>query len=308
MPLFSPDPRMVQLRGLSATLHAFPGDDPDAPTRVVVEILKVAISMLTNRVADHDLWCELFALVGEAHPGPHRFDIVLAVLLVLQELDDINHWSMLPWAQVWLNTIAHAEIHPASLVLCTTYKFQALGRALVRLVHASHPAIRISPQALSANHLAPWIIQAQTNVGPLNVLAVGHVVVKEAKQVHLRHLGEGWAIGGDLELRCCRDLQSLGSNMVVFEFLVLDSCHVLKTSLGAVKVAFRIVDVTGTPRLRKSGFIGIQSNVGCYFLKGKSKRLVRVKRGMVTKVITQNPRAALLVPDSLDQLSELNKF
>lgn len=302
MSLCSPDPRMVILRGLIASMHAFPGGDPEDRTRVVVKILYEAIAILTNGIADNDLWRETFQLLGERHSGLERFDILRAALTVLQDLDKQCHWTMLAWAQAWIRTITPAEIHPASLVLCTVHKFQSLGPALVPYVNIFSPQIHVSLQLPPWAPRVQWMIQVKTNTGPQNVLAVGHVVAKERNGVRLTNLGQGWVVGGDLELRCCRDLQVLGPDMWVLQFLRLDGCYSLKSSQQCVNVAFRIEDVTGFRRHHKSGYLGIKSNTGFYILHGNAKKLIRSHKDKISTVITRNPRGAVPVPHSFVQL------
>ncbi len=298
MAYFSPDPRMVILRGLIASKHAFPGNAPEARSQIIVEILQEAITLLTHQVADNDLWRELFELLGQAHPAQDRFDIVVAVLTVLHDIHDTNPSNLLAWAQAWILTISTADIHPASLVLCTAHRFQYLGRTLVPFVNMFYPQIHVSRQFPPFVPHGQWMIQLNTDVGPQNILAVGHVVAKEGGRVGLTNLGEGWVVGGNLELRCCRDLQHLGPALTVLQFLRFDGCRALNSSQQGVKVAFRIEDVTGFHRERKSGYLGIQSNIGFYIPDRNAMELFRWHRHKVSRVSIKNPGAALPLPHS----------
>jgi hypothetical protein len=169
-------------------------------------------------------------------------------------------------------------------------------------VNVSDPSIKIYSQTVSSSHKGPWIIQTMTSAGPRDVLAVGDVEVKEGKGAQLTSLGHGWAIAGELGLVCCRDLECLGPDMSVFQFLRLDCCWALAATQHPVKVAFRVLDMTGLPRALRSGFAGIQSNIGFFYIRDGRKKLVRAFNGKRSISAKKDPGPALFMPHSLLQL------
>ena len=300
MPQTTVDPRWTQIESIILTYHAVKGDEPDAPSQVVKNILEAVMLILTTSKADARLWQDTFEILGLYHPGLNRFDIILAVLNILGEVESRSWADARALAVAWICSISGAKIHPVSLALCTTYKFDRIRILLVSLVDGYSLLVEIFPEIQHGKGVDFWKLQIKSHIPQSNILAVGTLLVFEAKSVHITCLGDGWAVGGDLELLWCRDITSLGPDLTVFRHLGLHCCYALKKVHDPVRVGFRILETSLETVDRKSGYAGIQSNLGYYYMG----RLFRPRKGKL-QIRTNKAGKALLVPNSLAQLSKL---
>jgi len=300
MAVTTEDPRWTQIKSTILTLHAVMGSEPEAPSDTVRAILEAVMVILGAVTPNHRLWSETFKLLGTYHTALDRFAIVRAVLSILCDSATYSWRQRLYFAEVWVLTIPSANIHPASLALCTTYKYDAMRNTLTRIVNTLAPAVEIFSEIKPGAGVSFWKLQVNTNVAPSNILAVGTVMVMEGKQVHLQGLGKGWAIGGELEVMFCRDLINLGPDLTVFRYLGLSYCDAMTKAHDSVRVGFWIRETTLQTVSRQSGYKGIRSNIG-YYYRGQ---LLRPSKGK-WRTRTQKVGDALLVTNSLAHLSLL---
>ncbi len=168
----------------------------------------------TVAAADVETWRAIFLFLGSIHRSLDRFNIVLGVLDALANKAEVNQW-----APTWLVSLGFADIHPLSVILCSTKRPPAIERALISVyLTACFPGDPTNVQRGSHRGRMflsnVWRIILPDNKVVSNLLSTQPVILEERHPQSVTAIGQGWAVPG-LITGAVPALASLGDGLVV---------------------------------------------------------------------------------------------
>lgn len=286
------------IEALLRALHAFPAGE-ESQVIGVKESLLGLIQVLPPEPSWR--WSMAFRLLGEMHPGIHRYDIILGILMTLDEFRrDPETESVVPvWARVWMCVLPKAKIHPASLGMCTVYGFRGLRKTLFKICTTITQSIDIKFIPSDEETEDTWDVLFLGPNPEIDLLSIGQVYVGHLDGAQYETLGAGWVVAGDFRIDNFQNLNNLGPDLNVFGCLQFGWNHRIKKVRGPVRVAFLVSGGRGGFTTHRSGFAGIISNIG-YQKNGNAthQRAGRYKQGKARG-------SELNIPYSLGILSPL---
>ena len=187
------------------------------------------LTELKSIVADSDLetWRAIFEFLGSINRSLDRFNIVLGVLDALADEAEVNKW-----APTWLVCLMAADIHPLSIILCSTKQPPAIERALIAVyLTACFPGdrtnIKYAIQRGRMGQRIAWQIILPANKVVSNLLSTQPVILEERHPQTVTATGPGWAVPG-LISGAVPALASLGEGLVVMGDAELGSAPALE--------------------------------------------------------------------------------
>ena len=243
------DELIATLPGLHAVGCATGATHGHASTTWLLAELKSVVA-----ASDVETWRAVFRFFGSIHRSLDRFSVVLGVLDALADEAEVNEW-----APTWLVSLAAADIHPLSMILCSTRRPPAIERALIAVyLTVCFPGDRTNLQyATQRGRLlrsSAWRVILPADKVVSNLLSTQPVILEERHPQSVTATGPGWAVTG-LITGAVPALASLGDGLVVMGDADLGSAPVLQnlghgTCVGGQLKVWKKSFVHGTSQKR----------------------------------------------------------
>jgi len=214
------------------------------------------LAELKSMVATSDVetWRAVFLFLGARYAQLDRFEIVLGVLDALPDATEVHQWG-----PAWLESIDAANIHPLSVILCSTRRPSTIECALISAyMKANFPRdstnLQLDRRRGKRFLTNVWRVILPANKVVSNLLSTQPVILEERHPQTVTAIGHGWAVPG-LITGAVPALASLGEGLVVMgdaEFGSAPALHDLGhgTSIGGQLKVFKKSFVHGTSQKR----------------------------------------------------------
>ena len=164
--------------------------------------------------SDVETWRAVFRFFGTQFSHLDRFETVLGVLDALPDATEVHRWG-----PAWLESIHAANIHPLSIILCSTRRPPYIESALISVYFtACFPGDRTNVQNATRRgrmfRSFAWRVILPSDRVVSNLLSTQPVILEERQPQTVTATGPGWAVPG-LITGAVPTLASLGEGLVV---------------------------------------------------------------------------------------------
>jgi hypothetical protein len=255
----------MRICGIISVIHGSAEPNSKDPTNFAKECLGSLMDLISPTAKNE--WCLAFRLLGELHLGSKRFDIVLAVLMILREQypDPIDLGNNEDLIHTWMTSLPYARIHPASLAMCTSRVFKEYQVVLTDLFQRLGTDLFVQPINLPGNTGSSWSVFVRDGLPQDDLLGIGIVFCYGKHASSIRELCRGWITGGALGLLDFQNLVCIGPELEVIGELELRDCAKFRQALPPVRVMSKVRVNVPHSTSHKSGWAQIQSNLGYQF-------------------------------------------